>query len=136
MIPAPAGAGPAFRPVWVVAALLVALGVQLTCSIRELSQTFDESTHLLAGYQYWRHRDFGANPEHPPLLKLAAALRIDGVTLFSGYREISPERAPLVGMIRGDDPLRRRVLAMVELLEPAQLQELHDTGRKLLVGAA
>jgi len=69
----------------VVALLLVTLGAELTCSIRELSQTFDESTHLLAGYQYWRHRDFGANPEHPPLLKLAAA-----APLLSAHLERPP----------------------------------------------
>ncbi len=81
MTPAPAPAWPAPRPAWVVALLLVTLGAELTCSIRGLSQTFDESTHLLAGYQYWRHRDLGANPEHPPLLKLVAALPLLSVEL-------------------------------------------------------
>ncbi len=43
-------------------------------SVGQQSQTYDESVHLFSGYQYWKHRDFGANPEHPPLLKLVAAL--------------------------------------------------------------
>jgi hypothetical protein len=39
-----------------------------------MSLTLDESAHLYAGYQHWRARDFGVNPEHPPLVKLVAAL--------------------------------------------------------------
>ena len=55
-------------------ALLLVLGAELVLSIRQQSQTWDESVHIFSGYQYWRHRDFGANPEHPPLVKLVAAL--------------------------------------------------------------
>jgi 4-amino-4-deoxy-L-arabinose transferase-like glycosyltransferase len=43
-------------------------------SARLESQTFDEPAHLYAGYSYWLHRDFGINPEHPPLVKLVASL--------------------------------------------------------------
>jgi 4-amino-4-deoxy-L-arabinose transferase-like glycosyltransferase len=42
--------------------------------MRQQSQTWDESHHLFAGYQYWKHGDFGINAEHPPLLKLVAAI--------------------------------------------------------------
>lgn len=38
------------------------------------SQTTDEAAHLAAGYSYWRTGDFRLNPEHPPLIKLAASL--------------------------------------------------------------
>lgn len=38
------------------------------------SATFDETTHLGAGYSYWIKDDFRLNPEHPPLLKLLSAL--------------------------------------------------------------
>jgi hypothetical protein len=31
-------------------------------------------TTIYAGYMSWRHSDFGLNPEHPPLVKLVAAL--------------------------------------------------------------
>jgi hypothetical protein len=58
------------------ASLLLVLACQLFLSIRRLSQTFDEATHLFAGYQYWHARDFGVNPEHPPLAKLVAAVPI------------------------------------------------------------
>lgn len=38
------------------------------------SQTTDEAVHLLAGYTYLTRRDFRFNPEHPPLVKVLAAL--------------------------------------------------------------
>lgn len=38
------------------------------------SQTTDEAVHLSAGLSYWRTGDFRLNPEHPPLIKLLAAL--------------------------------------------------------------
>jgi hypothetical protein len=59
---------------FIAAALLAILAVLLVTSERQQSQTFDESTHLLAGFEYWKHADFGRNPEHPPLAKLLATL--------------------------------------------------------------
>ena len=53
---------------------MLVLAGELVFSIRQQSQTLNESVHIFSGYQYWRHRDFGANPEHPPLVKLVAAL--------------------------------------------------------------
>ncbi len=38
------------------------------------SQTTDEGVHLLAGYTYLTRHDFRFNPEHPPLVKILAAL--------------------------------------------------------------
>jgi 4-amino-4-deoxy-L-arabinose transferase-like glycosyltransferase len=58
----------------VAIALLAVFAVLLLTSVRQQSQTFDESTHLFAGFAYWKHGDFGRNPEHPPLVKLVAAL--------------------------------------------------------------
>jgi 4-amino-4-deoxy-L-arabinose transferase-like glycosyltransferase len=57
-------------------ALLALLAILLVTSVRQQSQTFDESTHLFAGVEYWKHGDYGRNPEHPPLVKLLAALPI------------------------------------------------------------
>ena len=57
-----------------VLGLMLVLAGELVFSSRQQSQTLNESVHLFSGYQYWRHRDFGANPEHPPLVKLVAAL--------------------------------------------------------------
>jgi 4-amino-4-deoxy-L-arabinose transferase-like glycosyltransferase len=64
-------------------ALLAILALLLFTSVRQESQTFDESTHLFAGFEYWKHGDFGRNPEHPPLVKLLAALPL----LSRGLRE-------------------------------------------------
>lgn len=55
-------------------ALLAILVAELFFSVRQQSQTFDESVHLYAGFKYWKHGDFGVNPEHPPLLKFIAAV--------------------------------------------------------------
>src|SRR5512132_1294782 len=43
-------------------------------AIRQLSPTVDEPVHLLSGYSALKWRDYRANPEHPPLAKLWAAL--------------------------------------------------------------
>jgi hypothetical protein len=57
-----------------VALLLAAMATQLALSARQQSQTFDEAVHMFAGYRYWKNFDFGVNPEHPPLVKLVAAI--------------------------------------------------------------
>jgi 4-amino-4-deoxy-L-arabinose transferase-like glycosyltransferase len=54
--------------------LFTVLFAELFYSVRQNSQTFDESAHLYAGYSYWKTHDFGINPEHPPLAKMVAAL--------------------------------------------------------------
>lgn len=59
--------------------LLLILAAELIFSIRQHSQTFDESAHLYAGLSYWARSDFGVNPEHPPLVKLVAALPLLGL---------------------------------------------------------
>jgi 4-amino-4-deoxy-L-arabinose transferase-like glycosyltransferase len=57
-----------------VAGLLGILFLQLALSADRNSITWDEDDHIYAGYMSWRHADFGLNPEHPPLVKLLAAL--------------------------------------------------------------
>lgn len=57
-----------------VTLLLAVMATELALSARRQSQTFDEGVHIFAGYRYWKNFDFGANPEHPPLVKLLAAL--------------------------------------------------------------
>jgi hypothetical protein len=56
------------------ALLLAVMAAELGLSARQQSQTFDEAVHIFAGYRYWKNFDFGVNPEHPPLVKLVAAL--------------------------------------------------------------
>ena len=48
---------------------LISFGV-----IRQQSPTVDEPVHLLSGYAALKWSDYRANPEHPPLAKLWAAL--------------------------------------------------------------
>jgi hypothetical protein len=43
-------------------------------SLVQKSPTVDEPIHLFAGYSYLKWGDFRANPEHPPLVKIWAAL--------------------------------------------------------------
>ncbi len=65
------------RRTWLVIGVTLLLAVmvaELALSARQESQTFDEGVHIFAGYRYWKNFDFGANPEHPPLVKLVAAL--------------------------------------------------------------
>lgn len=57
-----------------VAAILAVFAVAGFLSLRDDSATFDETTHLAAGYSYLDRFDFRHNPEHPPLVKMAAAL--------------------------------------------------------------
>ncbi|HTV05963.1 MAG TPA: glycosyltransferase family 39 protein [Acidobacteriaceae bacterium] len=68
---------PAGRQLWTVCGvvcLLLVLFLQLAFSVRQDSISWDEGDHLFTGYMMWRHDDFGLNPEHPPLVKLVAAL--------------------------------------------------------------
>lgn len=46
----------------------------MALSVHRNSFTWDEDDHIYAGYMSWKHGDFGLNPEHPPLVKLVAAL--------------------------------------------------------------
>ncbi|MGE5053491.1 MAG: ArnT family glycosyltransferase [Acidobacteriota bacterium] len=62
------------KQILVLCGLVVILGVQLVAAVRQWSITSDEINHLHAGYRYLTCGDFGWNPEHPPLLKLVAAL--------------------------------------------------------------
>ncbi len=68
---------PKLQKMWLpaaVAALLVVLSIELIIPARRQSASFDEGCHTFAGYSSWVRGDFGLNPEHPPLVKLLAAL--------------------------------------------------------------
>lgn len=56
-----------------VVGLLAALVLQLTLSVSRESPTWDEGDHIFAGYRSLTHKDFGLNPEHPPVVKMLAA---------------------------------------------------------------
>jgi len=55
------------------AALCAVMLGQLLLSVRQLSQTCDEPTHLYAGYRYLKCGDLTVSPEHPPLARIVAA---------------------------------------------------------------
>jgi hypothetical protein len=57
-----------------VAALLLAFAAQSVASMRLLSATSDETSHLPSGYTYLETGEIRLNPQHPPLVKLLAAL--------------------------------------------------------------
>jgi len=50
--------------------------------IHRESLTFDEDNHMFAGYMMEHTGDYGLNPEHPPLVKLLAALPMLGRDLW------------------------------------------------------
>jgi 4-amino-4-deoxy-L-arabinose transferase-like glycosyltransferase len=54
--------------------LLLILEFQLLYSVKRESLSFDEGDHIFAGYMSLKHHDFGLNPEHPPLVKMIAAI--------------------------------------------------------------
>jgi hypothetical protein len=63
--------------------LLVFSVVSFTASL-QTSPSFDEPLHLYAGYSYLAWGDFRVNPEHPPLVKVLAALSFMGPHVNSG----------------------------------------------------
>src|SRR5258708_15824819 len=74
-----------FNKPWVTIAgviiLLLVLESQLLYSVRQESLTWDEGDHIFAGYMSLKHHDFGLNPEHPPLVKMVAAIPLQSMHL-------------------------------------------------------
>jgi 4-amino-4-deoxy-L-arabinose transferase-like glycosyltransferase len=72
------------RP-WVTVAgvilLLLVLEGQLLYSVWHESLTWDEGDHIFSGYMSLKHHDFGLNPEHPPLVKMIAAVPLQSMNL-------------------------------------------------------
>jgi hypothetical protein len=63
--------------VWTIAAvlsLLLIMAAEIVFSVRGESLSWDEGDHIFAGYMSLKTHDYGLNPEHPPLVKMAAAL--------------------------------------------------------------
>src|SRR5688572_26219861 len=70
-----------------VVILFCAFSFQLWYHAARTSPTIDEPTHIVAGHRHWQCRDFGVNPEHPPLVKLLATAPLNFQTLIKPYRE-------------------------------------------------
>jgi 4-amino-4-deoxy-L-arabinose transferase-like glycosyltransferase len=58
----------------VVPVLILIFWLQMLHAIRGESLTWDEGDHIFAGYESLKTHDFGFNPEHPPMVKMIAAL--------------------------------------------------------------
>jgi len=72
------------RGAWIaVFALLVVQAMQVAFVVHRESLTFDEDNHIFAGYMMEKSGDYGLNPEHPPLVKLLAALPLLGQNLWT-----------------------------------------------------
>src|SRR3989338_10532766 len=60
---------------WLGLCILAMLFVTLSLSaVMQKGLTNDEIAHITAGYSYWKTGNFHLNTEHPPLIKLVAAL--------------------------------------------------------------
>jgi 4-amino-4-deoxy-L-arabinose transferase-like glycosyltransferase len=71
------------RRIWqIVAALILVQALQTAYVVHRESLTFDEDDHMFAGYMMFHTGDYGLNPEHPPLVKLLAALPLLGRNLW------------------------------------------------------
>ncbi len=64
-----------------VTLLLLTLLGQLAYSVRRESLSWDEGNHIFAGYMALKYHDHGLNPEHPPLVKMVAALPLVSMNL-------------------------------------------------------
>ncbi|WP_260737432.1 phospholipid carrier-dependent glycosyltransferase [Tunturiibacter lichenicola] len=65
-----------------VAALLLIFFLQLLAVNIRTSMSWDEGHHLFDGYTILKYRDFGLNPEVPPLAKAAAAVPLLPLRLY------------------------------------------------------
>jgi Dolichyl-phosphate-mannose-protein mannosyltransferase len=84
---------------FLVVTILCLIFVGLVASFaRSSSATFDETSHLPAGYSYLRWHDYRLNPEHPPLVKKLAALPLL-------WENVWPATPPEPARGDGDDQL-------------------------------
>ncbi len=63
-------------PNFLVVLLVVAAAIFLFNSAIGDSAIFDETAHIVAGYNYVQHLDYRFNPEHPPLIKDLSGLSV------------------------------------------------------------
>jgi len=57
-----------------VFSLLLMMAAEIVFSVRGESLSWDEGDHIFAGYMSLKTHDYGLNPEHPPMVKMVAAL--------------------------------------------------------------
>jgi 4-amino-4-deoxy-L-arabinose transferase-like glycosyltransferase len=71
------------RAACAVAALIILQVAQFSYVVHRESLTWDEGDHSFSGYMMWKTGDYGLNPEHPPLVKLLAAVPTLGKNLWT-----------------------------------------------------
>ena len=64
-----------------VLSLLLIMAGEIVFSVRGESLSWDEGDHIFAGYMSLKTHDYGLNPEHPPMVKMVAALPLMPLTL-------------------------------------------------------
>ncbi len=103
-----------------VVALLLALHAGLSAwSSSQECATHDEGTHLAAGIAAWRTGEHRLSPEHPPLLRLLAAIPpvIQGARLdLDDPRYLRAENGPIGGALLYEWNDERRVLRPARLV--------------------
>jgi hypothetical protein len=71
------------KQIWlIVLALVLVQALQTAYVVHRESLTFDEDDHTYAGSMMLPTGDYGLNPEHPPLVKMLAALPLVGENLW------------------------------------------------------
>src|ERR1043166_5532770 len=108
--------------------LLIGIFVSLVVpQARMNSATYDETSHLPAGYSYLRWADFRMNPEHPPLVKELAALPL----LF---QKIWPDQVERTGVANDSNPIGLRTIQRAWVLGLFDSDGQWFFGRYLLYG--
>ena len=80
-------------PLAVAAAALLSFALLALGNVVSMAPTSDEITHLPAGYISLSQHDFRSNPEHPPLVKMLAALPLRFMDLWPEHRAGEGHRA-------------------------------------------
>ena len=139
------GAAPVARwPALAVVALLVLAAVLTFSSARSDSITYDETSHLTAGYAALKFGDFRLAPDHPPLAKMWAALPLLLVNPTwippdaEGWRHADPFQAGRVWLFEFNDGERLMSLArsMMIVLLLALCAAIYAVGRRLFGASA
>ena len=81
----------------IVVVLLAVVFLLPFFSAQNFSPATDEITHLPSGYSYWKTGEITLNPQHPPLVKLAA-----GLPLFFMDLKFDANDPNLIGPVRNE----------------------------------
>jgi len=93
--PPPHGAAAfAIAAVSIIAFVVLAFG-----NITATSPVTDETVHLVAGYRYLTAHDYRLNPEHPPLLKMLAAIPLRSMTIWPDDGRVTADGSMTLGLL-------------------------------------